>query len=83
MPRESPFAVVLSEDECIEPGSSRGIPCSWKRPAPSSISTKVSGKDILLAPRILCSPPTRKPAFKRVTEGIFPFRPPRKARSPS
>ena len=22
-------------------------------------------------------------AFKRVTEGIFPFRPPRKARSPS
>ena len=29
----------------IEPGSFRGIPYLWKRPVPSLISIKVSGKD--------------------------------------
>jgi len=56
------------------------IPGSWKRPVPSSISIKVSGKDNLLDAKILCSPPTRRLGFKRVTVSILPFHPPQEDR---
>jgi hypothetical protein len=64
----------------IEAGSFPVIHCLWKRPVLSSISTKVCGKDNLLVPRILCSPPTRRLGFKRVTASILPSRPPREER---